>query len=197
MGSHRVLDALYTLAFDYPQRADFFRGELADFLLFVRDHGADPGRPRGSYAGAMGIPQFMPSSVRRYAVDFDGDGQVDLWQDPADSIGSVAHYLHTFGWRAGEPVMVRAEAGGEAIEALVAEGIKPRRTVEELAASGVVPLEPLPSDRGAALIRLEGADGPEFWVALDNFYVITRYNRSQNYATAVHQLAEEIRALRR
>ncbi len=197
MGSHRVLDALYTLAFDYPQRADFFRGELEQFLLFARDNGSDPGQPRGSYAGAMGIPQFMPSSVRRYAVDFDGDGRLDLWQDPADSIGSVAHYLHAYGWQPGEPVMARAHAAGADAEALVAEGVKPLRTVDELAAMGVHPSEPLPGDRNAALIRLQGAEGPEHWLVLDNFYVITRYNRSQNYATAVHQLAQEIRALRR
>ncbi|HSD61723.1 MAG TPA: lytic murein transglycosylase B [Burkholderiales bacterium] len=197
MGSHRVLDALYTLAFDYPQRADFFRGELEQFLLFVRDNGGDPGRPRGSYAGAMGIPQFMPSSVRSYAVDFDGDGRLDLWQGATDSIGSVAHYLHVFGWQPGEPVMARAEVSGGDVEALVAEGIKPQRTVEELAVAGVVPLEPLPGDRKAALIRLEGAEGAEYWLVLDNFYVITRYNRSQNYATAVYQLAGEIRALRK
>lgn len=197
MGNHRVLDALYTLAFDYAQRADFFRGELEQFLLFARDNGSDPGSPRGSYAGAMGIPQFMPSSVRRHAVDFDGDGSLDLWQQATDSIGSVAQYLHTFGWRTGEPVMVRAEAGGDAIEALVAEGYKPRRSVDELTAMGVNLLEPVPGDLQAALIRLEGADGPEYWVVLENFWVITRYNRSQNYATAVYQLAQEIRALRR
>lgn len=197
MGSHRVLDALYTLAFDYPQRADFFRGELEQFLLFSRANGSDPGNPLGSYAGAMGIPQFMPSSVRSYAVDFDGDGHLDLWQDNADSIGSVAHYLSSFGWRAGEPVMARAEVTGDAIEALVAEGYKPRRTVDELVAMGVNPLEPVPGDRMAALIRLQGAEGPECWVVLENFYAITRYNRSQNYATAVHQLSQEIRALRR
>lgn len=197
MGNHRVLDALYTLAFDYPQRADYFRGELEQFLLFVRDSGYDPGGPKGSYAGAMGIPQFMPSSLRRYAVDFDGDGRIDLWQDPADSIGSVAQYLHAFGWQPGEPEMARAEVTGGEVESLVAEGVKPQRTVEDLEAAGVVPLEPLPWDRKAALIRLEGADGPEYWMVLDNFYVITRYNRSQNYATAVYQLAEEIRALRK
>ena len=197
MGNHRVLDALYTLAFDYPQRADFFRGELESFLLFARDNGSDPGGPRGSYAGAMGIPQFMPSSVRRYAVDFNGDGRIDLWQDAEDSVGSVANYLHAHGWQQGEPVMTQAEAAGEAVEALVAEGYKPRRTVEELAAMGIHPLEPIPGDREAALIRLEGAEGPEYWVVLRNFWVITRYNRSQNYATAVHQLAGEVRALRK
>lgn len=197
MGNHRVLDALYTLAFDYPQRSDFFRSELEQFLLFTRANGSDPGSPRGSYAGAMGIPQFMPSSVHSYAVDFDGDGHLDLWQGTADSIGSVAHYLHTFGWRAGEPVMVRAEVTGDAIEALVAEGYKPQRTVDELVALGVNPLESVAGDRSAALIRLQGAEGPEYWVVLENFYAITRYNRSQNYATAVHQLSQEIRALRR
>lgn len=197
VGRHRVLDALYTLAFDYPPREKFFRGELENYLLFLRESGQDAARLRGSYAGAMGIPQFMPSSVRQYAVDFDADGRIDLWENAADSIGSVANYLSTFGWRAGQPVMMRAELEGEGYGALVEEGYKPRRTLAELAAQGVKPAEPVNQDLKAALIRLEGENGPEFWLVFDNFYAITRYNRSLNYATAVYQLAEEIKALYR
>jgi peptidoglycan lytic transglycosylase B len=194
-GNYRVLDALYTLAFEYPPREDFFRGELEQYLLFARENGSDPLEVKGSYAGAMGIPQFMPGSARRYAVDFDGDGRIDLWSGPSDSIGSVANYLRTFGWKAGEPVMVRAEVTGEGYQRLLEEGIKPVHAVEDLATFGVTPAEPVPGDRTAALFRLEGADGPEYWLGFDNFYAITRYNRSVNYATAVFQLGEQIKAL--
>jgi len=197
VGKHRVLDALYTLAFDYPPRETFFRGELENFLLFLRDSGHDAGLLKGSYAGAMGIPQFMPSSVRQYAVDFDADGRIDLWGSTADSIGSVANYLRTFGWQAGRPVMIRAELEGEGYRAILEEGYKPQRTLAELAARGIRPREPVSEDLKSALIRLEGDGGPEFWLVFDNFYAITRYNRSLNYATAVYQLAEEIKALYR
>ncbi len=195
VGKHRVLDALYTLTFDYPPRARFFRSELENYLLFLRESGHDAALLKGSYAGAMGIPQFMPSSARNYAVDFDGDGRIDLWGSPVDSIGSVGNYLSTFGWRAGEPVMVRAEVEGEGYEAILKEGHKPQRTVADLSAQGVRAGQPVAESLKAALIRLEGADGAEFWMVFDNFYAITRYNRSLNYATAVYQLAEEIKAL--
>lgn len=197
VGRHRVLDALYTLAFDYPPREKFFRSELENYLLFLRESGYDAARLKGSYAGAMGIPQFMPSSVRQYAVDFDADGHIDLWQSAADSIGSVANYLSTFGWRAGQPVMIRAEVEGEGYRSILEEGYKPKRTVAELAAQGVKAADAVDADLKAALIRLEGENGPEFWLVFDNFYAITRYNRSLNYATAVYQLADEIKALYR
>jgi peptidoglycan lytic transglycosylase B len=196
IGTHRVLDALYTLAFDYPPRENFFRGELEQYLLFVRENGPDLLAVKGSYAGAMGIPQFMPSSARRYAVDFDGDGRIDLWTSASDSIGSVANYLRTFGWQAGEPVMVRTDVAGGGYQTLLEEGIKPERTVADMAELGVGPAEPVLGDRKAALIRLEGMNGSEFWLGFENFYALSRYNRSVNYATAVSQLAEEIKTQR-
>jgi peptidoglycan lytic transglycosylase B len=196
IGTHRVLDALYTLAFDYPPRENFFRGELEQYLLFVRENGPDLLGVKGSYAGAMGIPQFMPSSARRYAVDFDRNGRIDLWTSASDSIGSVANYLRTFGWQAGESVMVRAEVSGEGYKSLIEAGIKPQRSVAEMAELGVQPAEPILGDRKGALFRLDGENGPEFWLGFENFYALTRYNRSVNYATAVNQLAEEIKSLR-
>ncbi len=195
-GSFRVLDSLSTLAFDYPRRAEFFRGELEHFLLLSRDEGLDPLSLRGSFAGAMGIPQFMPGSFRRFAVDFDGDGRRNLWSSEEDAIGSVANYLKTYGWKAGEPVAVPASVAGEEFQAVLAEGLKPQRTVAELKALGIVPLAPVAADTPAALVALETEDGIEYWLILNNFYVITRYNRSVNYAMAVYQLSREIAALR-
>jgi membrane-bound lytic murein transglycosylase B len=192
-GSHRVLDALATLAFEFPRRAEFFRGELEQFLLLVRDGVLDPLRMRGSYAGAMGVPQFLPSSFRNYAVDFDGDGHIRLWDGMADSIGSVANYYRSFGWRSGRPVAVRARVTGDGYAALAAQGIEPRFDAQALAQAGVSPLEDIGAD-AAAMLVLEGESGNEYWLGLDNFYVITRYNRSVNYAMAVFHLAREIRA---
>jgi membrane-bound lytic murein transglycosylase B len=194
-GSHRVLDALTTLAFDAPRRAEFFRGELEQFLLLVRDGLLDPLRMRGSYAGAMGVPQFLPSSFRNYAVDFDGDGRTVLWEGTADSIGSVANYYHRFGWQRGKPIAVPAQVQGEGYAELAQQGIEPRFDTGTLAQAGVTPLEPIGEDTAAMLV-LEGAAGNEYWLGLNNFYMITRYNRSVNYAMAVFQLAREIRAAR-
>ena len=194
-GSHRVLDALTTLAFDFPRRAEFFRGELEHFLLLVRDGVLDPLQMRGSYAGAMGVPQFLPSSFRNYAVDFDGDGRRTLWDGAADSIGSVANYYRSFGWQRGRPIAVPARVEGEGYVALAQQGIEPRFEREALEQAGVVPLEPIGPD-AAAMLVLEGAAGNEYWLGLNNFYMITRYNRSVNYAMAVFQLAREIRAAR-
>lgn len=195
-GSYRVIDALTTLAFDYPRRADFFRGELENFLILTRDEKLDPLSLRGSFAGAMGIPQFMPGSFRRFAVDFDGDGQRNLWSSDEDAIGSVANYLKLYGWKADEPVAVPASVTGEDFQPLLAEGFKPQRTVGELKKLGIVPLAPVSDDTPAALVALEGREGTEYWLALNNFYVITRYNRSVNYAMAVYQLSREIAAQR-
>jgi membrane-bound lytic murein transglycosylase B len=194
-GSHRVLDALTTLAFDFPRRAQFFRGELEQFLLLVRDGVVDPLRMRGSYAGAMGVPQFLPSSLQSYAVDFDGDGRRSLWDGVADSIGSVANYYRSFGWQTGRPIAVQARVEGEAYAALAAQGIEPRLDIETLKAAGVVPLEDMGADPAAMLV-LEGASGNEYWLGLNNFYMITRYNRSVNYAMSVFHLAREIRSAR-
>lgn len=194
-GSHRVLDALTTLAFDFPRRADFFRGELEQFLLLVHEGVLDPLRMRGSYAGAMGVPQFLPSSFRSYAVDFDGDGSRTLWDGAADSIGSVANYYRSFGWQAGRPIAVPANVEGQGYVALAQQGIEPRFDAQALAQAGVTPLADIGPDTAAMLV-LEGASGDEYWLGLNNFYMITRYNRSVNYAMAVFQLAGEIRSAR-
>jgi membrane-bound lytic murein transglycosylase B len=194
-GSHRVLDALTTLAFDFPRRADFFRGELEQFLLLVYEGVLDPLRVRGSYAGAMGVPQFMPSSFQKYAVDFDADGQRNLWDGMADSIGSVANYYRSFGWQPGRPVVVPAAVDGEGYRGLAEQGIDPRFDVDALLTAGVRPLADIGRDSVAMLV-LEGAAGNEYWLGLNNFYVITRYNRSTNYAMSVYHLAQEIRKAR-
>jgi membrane-bound lytic murein transglycosylase B len=194
-GTHRVLDALTTLAFDFPRRAEFFRGELEQFLLLARDGVVDPLRMKGSYAGAMGIPQFMPSSFQRYAVDFDGDGRRTLWDGMADSIGSVANYYRTFGWQTGEPVVLGANVEGTGYLELAEKGIEPTITAAEFKSAGVTAQEDL-GGRGAAMLVLEDDAGPLHLLGLKNFYVITRYNRSTNYALSVHRLAQEIRAAR-
>ncbi len=192
-GRHPVLASLATLAFDYPPRARFFRRELTEYLLLSREEGLDPLRVKGSYAGAMGQPQFIPSSYRRYAVDFDGDGRRDLWSSAADAIGSVAHYLAVHGWRRGAPVAVRARARGEAWRE-AAGGLEPRLAVSALRARGLEPVRPVAGDPPAAVLELEGADGPERWLVFANFGVIMRYNRSPKYALAVHELGEAVAA---
>lgn len=195
MGTHRVLDALTTLAFDFPRRADFFRGELEQFLLLARDRVLDPLAIKGSYAGAIGIPQFLPSSYQRYAIDFDGDGRRNLQASAADAIGSVANYYRSFGWQTGRPVAVTATVEGDGYAALAELGIEAvidRATLEQ---SGVTAPEEI-GDAPVAMLVLDGEAGAEHWLGLNNFYVITRYNRSVNYAMAVFQLAQEIRAAR-
>lgn len=194
IGRFKVLEALSMLAFDYPPRAPLFRAELEEFLLLTRETGFDALATRGSYAGAMGIPQFLPSSYRKYAVDFDGDGRPDLWNSPIDAIGSVANYYRTFGWETGAPVVIEARAEGEAVESVLEEGIRPHTSVRELRTRGIAPLGDVEEESKAALVRVEGESGPQYWLALQNFYVITRYNRSVNYALVVHELARELRA---
>ncbi|WP_227869276.1 lytic murein transglycosylase B [Nitrosospira lacus] len=196
IGKHRVLDALTTLAFDYPRRAAFFRGELEQYLLLGREQGADILNIRGSYAGAIGIPQFMPSSYRRYAVDFDGDGKVDLAGSTADAIGSVANYLKSFGWETGGTVVVPAMVNGENYRSILFAGSKPLHTVEEIRKLGVMTRADIPHDHPATLLEMANNGGNEYWLGFNNFFVITRYNRSVHYAMAVWQLAEEIRAAR-
>jgi len=196
MGKWRVVDALATLAFDYPPRAEFFRSELEAYLLFARESDLDVFGVLGSYAGAIGIPQFMPGSYRRWAVDFDGDGAALLRSSPVDAIGSVANFLRSHGWVPGEPIVYPAQPGSADMAALAAAGIKPARTLAEFAAAGVlVRAEPAPkADALGALIELETPDrASEYRVGLDNFYVITRYNRSSFYAAAVNDLAEALR----
>ena len=195
-GRFRVLEALASLAFKYPPRAPFFRSELEHFLLLARENGMDAFEVRGSYAGAMGIPQFMPSSQRRYAVDFDGDGRIDLRASESDAIGSVASFLAHHGWQTGAPITAPAHIEGDAAR-LLAAGIKPSRPLRELQAEGVVtgPETAGDAERPTALIDLVDPVQPtEYWVGYDNFYVITRYNRSTFYAMSVFQLAEALRA---
>jgi membrane-bound lytic murein transglycosylase B len=194
-GKFRVLDALYTLAFDHPPRADYFRSELEQFLLLTREQDVDPTKPRGSYAGAMGIAQFMPSSYRKYAVDFDRSGRADLFRD-ADAIGSVASYMSEFGWEAEGLIAVPADANGERIDELVRMGWKPAMSVEALTRAGITPQAAVPYESEAALLRLEGEQGPIYYLGFNNFYVITRYNRSVNYAMSVHDLAQALKDAR-
>ena len=192
-GKDSVLDALTTLAFAYPPRAHFFRSELEHFLLLTRAEHIDPLRLQGSYAGAMGLPQFMPSSYQAYAVDFDGDGRRDLWHDPVDAIGSVAHYLSAHGWRRGEPVVAAARVTGTAYPALVNQALKPQLTVRTLRRRGIAPQRSVAGSLKAVLLQLQGRSGPQYWLGFSNFYVITRYNQSPLYAMAVVELARAIR----
>lgn len=193
-GTFRVLDALTTLAFNYPERGAFFRAELEQFFLLVREEGLDPLTLTGSYAGAMGKPQFISSSYRNFAVDFDGDGKRDLTNSTADAIGSVANYFKSHQWRTGQPVLSAARIQGDAYLGLLAQGLKPHTPLASLPGQGVtVVTNDLPAMDLGALIELEIANGHEYWVGLQNFYVITRYNRSPLYAMAVYQLAQEVR----
>lgn len=192
-GKDGVLEALATLAFDYPRRADFFRGELENYLLLTREERIDPLSLQGSYAGAMGIAQFMPSSYRAYAVDFNGDGHRDLWRDPVDAIGSVANYLGEHGWRRGLPIARPAAVQGTAYRAVLDQGLKPQLSLRELDRYGVQPQTPMEPSLEAILLELEGRWGPQYWLGFDNFYVITRYNHSPLYAMAVYELAQAIR----
>lgn len=192
-GKYRVLDALTTLAFDYPRRADFFRGELENYLLLARDEQYDMLDIRGSYAGAMGIPQFMPSSHRKYAVDFNGNQKTNLMDEPADAIGSVANYLQGFGWIEGERVAVRVKA----VEPIRSGGGAEPQTVAAWGASGVVPSVNLSHDKVARLMEFTMGEDKEYWLALNNFDVITRYNNSDFYAMTVLQLAEALKEARK
>jgi len=194
MGNFKILDALSTLAFEYPPRAEFFRGELEEYLLLARESGFDALSTRGSYAGAIGIPQFLPSSYRKYAIDFDGDGRRDLIGSTADAIGSIANYYRSFGWHTGAPVIVSAEAGDAELGPLLAAGIRPHTQLKELKSRGLVVQEPVDDSAEATLFFLQTEAGPKLLLGLNNFYVITRYNRSINYAMAVHELAVAIRA---
>lgn len=191
-GTYRVLDALTTLAFSYPPRAEYFRSELEQFLLLARDEALDPLSMKGSYAGAMGIGQFMPGSYRRYAVDFNHDGRRDIVRDMTDAIGSVANYFKMHGWQTGHPVAVRAQVAGEQYQALLKEGIEPRRSLSQFKALGVTSQQEISGDPVAALFKLDTKNGPEYWLGFKNFYVITRYNRSIYYAMSVYQLSSGI-----
>lgn len=193
MGGFRVFEALATLAFKYPPRAEFFRTELEQFLLLARENNLDPLAVKGSFAGAIGIPQFMPGSQRRYAVDFDGDQRIDLGHSVDDAIGSVGRFLEQHGWQAGQPIAVPAMIAGAPDEALLQAGLRPSLKAADLAEKGIrAQIDPQTT---VALIDLVSPGREtEYWLGFENFYVITRYNRSSFYAMSVFQLAEEIRA---
>lgn len=194
-GSYRVVDALSTLAFDYPPRSPFFRSELKNFLLLTREQQQNPLALQGSYAGAMGYGQFMPSSYRHYAVDFDGDGLTDIWNNTTDAIGSVANYFRKHGWQPGEPVVARAELGATYNATLANKELKASSTVAELRAAGFAPAADFPDDASAGLILLlAGEQGNEFWIGRANFFAITRYNHSRMYAMAAYDLSQAIAA---
>jgi peptidoglycan lytic transglycosylase B len=191
-GPYRALDALATLAFDYPPREKFFRSELEQFLVLVRENHLDPLTIRGSYAGALGVPQFMPSQYRRYAVDADTDQQRDLWNDWDDILASVANYLREHGWTPGAPVLAETSLDPDPTFQLEPRNLELNETVDSLSAQGVRLDQPLPPDTPAVLLSAEQRDGPAYRVGFHNFYVITRYNSSARYAMAVHDLAQAI-----
>jgi len=191
-GKIQVFDSLVTLGFDYPPRSRFFLSELEQFLLLTREEDIDVKGVRGSYAGAMGMPQFISSSYRHYAVDFDGDGKRDLWNNTADVIGSVANYFKVHGWKTGDQVVIPARINGSIEE--TRNKLKPHTRIADLAAEGVFPDAAVDEDEKATVITLKGKKGKEYWLGLDNFYVITRYNRSSLYAMAVYQLSQEFDA---
>lgn len=187
MGKTRILDALATLSFNYPRRAEYFSGELETFLLMARDEQDDPLNLKGSFAGAMGYGQFMPSSYKQYAVDFSGDGHINLW-DPVDAIGSVANYFKAHGWVKGDQVAVMANGQAPGLP----NGFKTRYSISQLAASGLTPQQPLGNHQQASLLRLDVGTGYQYWYGLPNFYTITRYNHSTHYAMAVWQLGQAV-----
>lgn len=188
-GKIQVFDSLVTLGFDYPPRSPFFLSELEQFLLLTREEDVDAREIRGSYAGAMGMPQFISSSYRHYAVDFDGDGKRDLWGNTEDVIGSVANYFKVHGWKSGGEVVIPARVNGQIEE--TRNNLKPHTLISELSREGVYPLAHINNDEKATVITLHGKEGKEYWLGLDNFYVITRYNHSAMYAMAVYQLSQE------
>jgi len=191
-GNFRIIDALSTLAFEYPPRSDFFRGELEQFLLLTREHSIDPLQALGSYAGAMGAAQFISSSYRRYAVDGSGDGKIDLWHDWRDVIGSVAYYLHSFGWRPNEPVRESISVDAETAAEFIGEKLELRHNASDLRNSNIQLDEKTTNEMPVLVFALENNDGTEYWVGYKNFYVITRYNRSTMYAMAVLDLGRAI-----
>ncbi|MGH1461631.1 MAG: lytic murein transglycosylase B [Neptuniibacter sp.] len=195
-GSYRVLDALATLGFDYPRRGKFFRGQLKEYLRLVKEEQVDVTSLKGSYAGAMGYGQFIPSSYRNYAVDFDKDGKRDIWNNKTDAIGSVANYFAVHGWKTGEPVISSLSLPEVVEEEWFSKGRKgliPKVTLAEWQERGVQPNLDLSGNGKAILMRLEIGEDKQYWLGLHNFYVITRYNHSKLYAMAVHRLSEQIK----
>ena len=193
-GRYSVLDALVTLTLRYPERSDFFRNQLVEFLLLARELGVSPLTIKGSYAGAMGIPQFIPSSYRSYAVDFDGDHKRDL-TDTDDAIGSVANFLKQHGWKRDEPIVGEVKLDGSMYAWLENNGLEPRISVQHLSRYGILPVQRIDAHQLAALVVFEGETAPIHRLGYTNFYVLTRYNRSKNYSLAVVELSEQLHKL--
>lgn len=191
-GKYRVIDALSTLGFAYPKRSDFFLKELEQYLLLTRSEHLDPLQLTGSYAGAMGFPQFMPSSFMSYAADFDRDQHRDIWKNPGDAIASVANYFQHNLWRRGEPIAFQVSALGNGYKTALVKGVKPDTTVAQLKRLGVRLPKSLHDKQAAKLLSYDMGDSEQLWVGLDNFYAITRYNHSPLYAMAVFQLSQAI-----
>ena len=196
-GNHRVIDALSTLAFAYPPRSKFFLDELENYLLLCRDEHINPLEPTGSYAGAMGMPQFMPSSFRSYAVDFDNDNHRDIWHSKGDVIASIANYFVKHQWQAGQAIAIPVSATGESYKAALTRDLKPDLRLAELESLNLKISRSLPLNTKVKLLAFEQESfgqksGEELWAGLDNFYVITRYNHSPLYAMAVYQLSQSI-----
>ncbi len=198
MGSYRVIDALTTLGFDYPPRAEFFRRQLESYLVLTREQQMDPLVLKGSYAGAMGYGQFIPSSYQAFAVDFDHDGVVDIWNNPVDAIGSVANYFHQHKWQHGAVVAIPADVTGDRFaEGITLEqGLEARKTVADLKSLGWTPRSELEQDAEVMAFEFDAGERMQYWLGLNNLYVITRYNRSVMYAMVVHQLADLLREAR-
>lgn len=198
-GNYRVIDALSTLAFDYPQRANYFKKELTHYLLVTRENHLNPLSIKGSYAGAFGMPQFMPSSYRNYAVDFNGNGKKDLVKEKGDAVASIANYLKKNGWETNQPVAIKASVSGKQYKKYLYDGKnhkikKPKHTIATLEKNGITPEQPVSKEDKAILFKLEVAkDEYENWLGFNNLYVIMRYNPSINYAMAVYQLGELIK----
>ena len=198
-GSYRVIDALSTLAFDYPPRSTFFTKQLRQYLLLGKEAGIDLKSTTGSYAGAMGFPQFIPSSYRHYAIDFDGDNIIDLINNPVDAIGSVANYFSEHGWVSNAPItsparFLKANGKESDLDALVNQSLKPSHTIKDINDAGLVGDKGYDKNLKATAMRLKGKQGNEYWIGLNNFYVITRYNHSKLYAMAVFQLSETLKS---
>lgn len=193
MGKFSVLDALMTLGFDYPPRSKFFRSELEHFLLLSREESINPQELKGSYAGAMGMGQFIPSSFRNYAVDFDADGQRDLWHNSVDGIGSVGNYFKLHGWQPGKPVTAQVSTTGNRWKKLDSDTLKPKYSAGDLKQHRIKLPADLSDTEKLSFIKLEGKKAPELWIGRENFYVITRYNHSEKYAMAVYQLSQAIK----
>jgi len=198
-GSYRTIDALVTLGLYYPQnlssdRSKFFSSELMQFMQLAKMEGLPPTETTGSYAGAMGMGQFMPSSYLEYSVDFDEDGSRDLWRSTADVVGSVANYLHRHGWKAGEPITTRARASkAAAFDEISSRTYKPSISVAEWQEKGIKSSTEVAADMPAGVIKLVLEDRNSYWLVYNNFYVITRYNRSPRYAMAIYDLSQEIK----